>query len=113
MITTDAETARLHRKSETHWVMRVGEQLEFRIEHDPDVPPPMWALRDTLLCHGFHPYPSDLRAWELAPETTRIRVVRDPELLPRTERPATVAHRSSHPSLSRNRSVRTLRSRRW
>ncbi|MCP3800791.1 hypothetical protein NLX83_16110 [Allokutzneria sp. A3M-2-11 16] len=111
MITTDAETARLHRKTETHWVMRVGEQLEFRIEHDPDVAPPMWALRDTLLCHGFHPYPSDLRAWELAPETTRIRVVRDLDSLPRSERP--VAHRSGQPSLSRNRSTRTARSRRW
>ncbi|GAA4016430.1 hypothetical protein GCM10022247_44390 [Allokutzneria multivorans] len=104
MITADAGSARLHHKSESHWVMRVGE-LEFRIEHDPDVPPPMWALRDTLLCHGFHPYPSDLRAWELAPETTRIRVVRDPESLPYNEKP--VRHRAV--AQLRSRSLRSRR----
>ncbi|WP_086819750.1 hypothetical protein [Allokutzneria sp. NRRL B-24872] len=106
MIIADAGSARLHHKSDSHWVMRVGE-LEFRIEHDPDVPPPMWALRDTLLCHGFHPYPSDLRAWELAPETTAIRVVRDPESLPRSEKPVT--HRVVYPAAPRSRSLRSRR----
>ncbi|MFB9904977.1 hypothetical protein [Allokutzneria oryzae] len=111
MITIRPETARLHRKSETHWVMRVGESVEFRVEHDPDVPPPMWALRDTLRCHGFHPYPSDLRAWELSPETTAVRVVREVNQLPRTERP--VVHHSGQAPLSRNRSIRAHRQRRW